>query len=100
MTLEQTTQRILRAVEAGDLAALEQASKERESAMRALGSLPPTPELCDAVAASIAAGEEARLAIRSIRQRLRKDTRRLANIEHGFLRALLPAANPQIDCQG
>jgi hypothetical protein len=100
MTLEQTTLRILRAVETQDLAVLEQASKERASAMRMLASIPPTPELRDTVAASIAAGEEARRAIRSIRQRLRKDSRRLANIEHGFLRALLPTAHPQIDCKG
>jgi hypothetical protein len=100
MTLEQTTWWILCAVETEDLEALEKASQERVSAMQMLASIPPTLELREAVAASIAAGEEARRAIRSIRQRARKDSRRLENIEQGFLRALLPAAHPQIDYEG
>jgi hypothetical protein len=100
MTLEQTTERILAAVEAQDLPALQGAAKERESAMAMLASIPPTPELRKAVAASIAAGEEAKRAIRGIRQRIRKDSRRLANIEDGFLRALFPPAKHWIDYKG
>jgi hypothetical protein len=100
MTLEQTTRRTLAAAEAQDLAALEVASKERESAIAMLPSIPATPELRDAVAASIAAGEEAKRTLRTIQRRLRKDGRRLANIEHGFLRTLAPAAKHQIDCKG
>jgi hypothetical protein len=99
MTLEQTTQRTLSAAGAQDLEALRGASKERESAIAALASLPPTPALREAVAASIAAGEEAKRAIRTIRQRTRKDSRRLATIEHGFLRALVPAKH-QVDFKG
>jgi hypothetical protein len=99
MTFEQITRRILAASEAQDLPALQEASKERRSAMAMLPSMTPTPELRDAVAASIAAGEEARRAIRAIQQRLRKDSRRLTNIEQGFLRALVPAKH-QIDCKG
>jgi hypothetical protein len=100
MTLDQTTRRILAAADAQDLTALEAASKERESAIARLSSIPATPELRDAVAASITAGEEAKRTLRTIQQRLRKDSRRLANIEHGFLRALAPAAKHQIDCKG
>jgi len=100
MTLEQTTRRILAASDAQDLEALQAASKERESAIAMLASLEPTPALRDAVAASLQAGEEAKRTIHSIRQRLRKDSRRLANIEHGFLRVHAPAAKHQIDCQG
>jgi hypothetical protein len=100
MTLEQTTRRILAAAEAQDLAALQAASKQRERAIAMLGSTPPTPELRDAMAASIAAGEEAQRAIRAIKQRMRRESRRLANIEDGFLRALLPATNHRIDCKG
>lgn len=100
MTLEQSTTRILAAVEAQDLDAFQEASKEREAAIAALASIPPTPALRDAVARSIAAGEAAQRTIRAIRQRLRKESRRLANIEHGFVRALRPAAKHQIDCQG
>jgi len=99
MTFEQITLRILAAAEAHDLQALREASKDRQSAIAMLTSTTPTPELRDAVAASIAAGEEARRAIRTIQQRLRKDSRRLTNIEHGFLRALVPARH-QIDCKG
>ena len=88
MTLEQTTRRLLNASETLDLPALEAAWTERESAIARLLSIPPTPALRDAVAASIAAGEEARSAIRAIKQRIRKDIRRLNHIEHGFLRAL------------
>jgi hypothetical protein len=100
MTLDQTTRLILAAAELQDLAALQSASKERESALAALPSLPPTPELRDAVAASMAAGEEAKRALRAIKQRIRKDSRRLAHIEHGFLRTLAPVTNHQLDCQG
>jgi hypothetical protein len=100
MTLEQNTRRILKAVEAQDLAGLERASKDRERAIATLGSTPPTPELRDAVEASIAAGEEAKRTIRALRQRIQKDSRRLANIQHGFLRALTPAAEHQVDCKG
>jgi hypothetical protein len=98
MTLEQITRRILAAA-AQDLSALQEASKARESSIAMLGSLTPTPELRNAVAASIAAGKEAKRAIRAIQQRLRNDSRRLANIEHGFLRRLVPAKH-QIDCRG
>jgi hypothetical protein len=100
MTLIQTTERILAAAEAQDLAALKAASIEREAAIAALDSLPPTPALRNAVAASIAAGEEAKRAIRAIKQRARNESRRLVNIEHGFLHALRPAARLRIDCKG
>jgi hypothetical protein len=99
MTLQQTTRRIQKAAEAQDLEALQAASIERATAIAALASIVPTPTLREAVAASIAAGDEARRAIHSIRQRIRKDSRRLANIQHGFLRALLPSAH-RIDCKG
>ena len=100
MTLEQSTRLVLAAAESLDLEALRRAMQEREGAITMLTLRPPTPALRDAVAESIAAGEEARKAIRLIRQRLRKDGRRLANIEHGFLRALAPAAKHRIDCKG
>ena len=100
MTLEQTTEQILAATEAQDLALLQDACKEREDAMAALRGTPPTPELRDAIAASLAAGDEARRAIRAIRQRLFKESRRLTNIENGFLRALRPEAVQRINCQG
>lgn len=100
MTLEQTTRRILTAVEAQDLAALEAASRERNSAIARLASIPPTSDLRDAVAASIAAGEEARRTIRLIKQRIRHESRRLERIENGFLRALRPAAKHRVDCKG
>lgn len=93
MTLDETTRRILDAAEAQDLAALHEAAKEREAAIAQLRSLPPTPALRDAVARSIAAGEEAKRTIRAIR-------RKLENIQHGFVRALRPAAKHQVDCQG
>jgi hypothetical protein len=99
MTFEQITPRIRAAAEAQDLPALLEASKQRQAAVAMLPSMTPTPELRDAVAASIAAGEEARRAIRAIQQRLRKDSRRLTNIEHGFLRTLVPTKH-QIDCKG
>ncbi len=100
MKLEQTTRRILAAAEAQDLPALQAASKEREAAMATLASLPPTPALRDAVAASIAAGEEAKRSIRAIRQRVRKDSRRLAHIEDGFVSALRPVTTHRVDCKG
>ena len=100
MTLEQTTGQILVAAEAQDLAALQTASKDREATIAMLGSFPPTAALRDAIVASIEAGEEATRVIRAIKQRMRKDSRRLANIEQGFLRVLAPAATHRIDCEG
>jgi hypothetical protein len=100
MTLEQTTRRILAAVELQDLGALEAASKEREAAIAALASIPATPELRESVAASIAAGEEARTAMRVIKQRLRRESRRLTHIENGFVRALRAPVTHRIDCKG
>jgi hypothetical protein len=100
MTLEQTTRSIRAAVEKQDLEALQRASKEREYAIALLASLRATPALRDAVADSIEAGEEAKRTIRIIKQRLRQESRRLSNVEHGFLRALAPRAKHQIDCRG
>ncbi|HTB15680.1 MAG TPA: hypothetical protein VK752_29115 [Bryobacteraceae bacterium] len=100
MTLEQTTRRILTAVEALDLEGLEGAAKERDHAIAMLDSLPPTPALRNAVAASIAAGEEAKRAIRTIRQRFRRESRRLERIEDGFVRALRPVVHHRVDCRG
>jgi len=100
MTLERTTERILKAAEAQDLAALAAASLERQSAISMVYLMPQTPALRDAVAASIAAGAEAKRAIQAIRQRLRKEGRRLVNIEQGFLRGLAPAAPHRVDWRG
>jgi hypothetical protein len=99
MTLEQTTKRMLAAAQAEDLLALVGALREREIAFATLASIPPSLDLRDAVEASIAAGEEARRAIRAIKLRIRKITWRLASIEHAFLRVLLPGKH-QIDCKG
>ncbi len=79
---------------------LKAAGEMRAEAIAALDSIRPTFELCDAVKASIAAGEAAKRAIRVIKQRIRHESRRLANIESGFVRALAPAARHQVDCKG
>jgi hypothetical protein len=100
MTLEQTTRHILAAVKAQDLAALEAAARERAAVISRLSSLPATPELRGAIAASLEAGEEAQKTIRAIRRRLRGESRRLQGIENGFLRALRPAVKHRIDYQG
>ena len=100
MTLEQSTQRILAAVEAQDLALLGAAGKMREEAIAVLASAPATPMLRNAVAESIAAGEEARQAIRAIKQRIRGESRRLANIERGFVRVTRLGVGHRVDCKG
>jgi hypothetical protein len=100
MTLEQTTRHILAAADAQDLAALQSASEMRESALAELHSMRPTPELCQDVTASIAAGETAKRTLRVIKQRLRNESRRLTHIEDGFMRALLPPEKHQVDCKG
>ncbi|MGA3188610.1 MAG: hypothetical protein ABSF22_16010 [Bryobacteraceae bacterium] len=100
MTLEQTTELILAAAAALDPAALEEAGRERQAAIARLGLLKPTLALRDAVACSLAAGEAAKRALRAIKQHTRNESRRLANIEHGFVRALHPAARHRIDCKG
>jgi hypothetical protein len=99
MTLEETTVAILAAAEAEDLVALEKARLLREEAMAALGSNPPSPELCSAVQASIAAGKEAKRALRAIKQRVRGESQRLATIESGFVRGLR-SAGTHIDFKG
>jgi hypothetical protein len=99
MTLEQTTRLIMSAAKLQDLAALQAAGKEREAAMAALDSMPATKEFRDAVAASLQAGDEAKRAIRLIRQRIRNESRRLERIEIGFVRAM-PAERHRIDCRG
>jgi hypothetical protein len=97
MILEQNTRRIFAAAQARDLDALRFASGEREAAIAMLASIPPTHALRDAVEASIAAGEEAKVAIRAIQQSLRKESRRLANIKQGFLHV---SETHRIDCKG
>lgn len=99
MTLKQTTRLILSAAELQDLAALQAAGEERETALARLGSLPPTEELRDAVAESLKAGEEAWRTIRLIKQRIRNESRRLERIETGFVSALRPARTHRIDCK-
>jgi hypothetical protein len=100
MNLEQTTRMVLAAADLQDLGALEVAGRERAPAISALASFPATEILREAAAASFQAGEEAKRAIRLIRQRLRKESRRLEHIETGFLRALQPAASHRVDCKG
>lgn len=100
MTLEATSRRILDAAEAQDLDALEQAYKDRASALAELSSIAPTRELRDAIVASIGAGECATQAIRAIQQRLRQQSRRLAHIDHGFLAVQRATAKHQIDFKG
>lgn len=100
MTIEQTTPRILAAAEAQNLEALQAACKEREAAIAGIGLLAPTEALRNAVAASLAAGEEAKRSLRVIKQRIRNESRRLAQIETGFVRALRPEAVHEVDCEG
>jgi hypothetical protein len=100
MTLEQSTRHILAAVKAQDLEALQAAARERAAAIARLDSMPATPELRAAVAASIEAGEQAKRAIRSIKQRIRTESRRLQRIEDGFVRALRPVGTHSVDYKG
>jgi hypothetical protein len=100
MTLEQTTRLILSASELQDLTALHAAGVEREAAIANLGSLPATEELRNALLDSLKAGEEARRTIRLLKQRVRHESRRLENIETGFICALRPAGPHRIDCKG
>jgi hypothetical protein len=98
MNLEQTTRLVLAAVDLQDLGALEVAGRERAVAIAVVASLPATEDLRAAAEASFQAGEEAKHAIRLIKQRIRKESRRLDHIETGFLRALQPAASHRVDC--
>jgi hypothetical protein len=100
MTLERTTKMVLAAVELQDLGALEAAGKERAATISGLAAIPPTPELREALTEALKAGEEARRAIRLIKQRLRKETRRLEKIEIGFLSALRLPPRHRVDCSG
>jgi hypothetical protein len=100
MKLEQSTRLILAAVDFEDLGALQAACKEREAAIIAIDSAPATAELQSAVVASLKAGEEAKRAIRMLKQRFRNESRRLERIETGFVKALRPAALHRINCQG
>jgi hypothetical protein len=100
MTLEQTTRLILSAAELQDLAALQAAERERQIAIAGLRAMPPTEQLRQDVAASIAAGEVAKRTLRLIKQRMRNESRRLERIETGFVHALRPARTHRIDCRG
>jgi len=100
MTLEQSTEHIRSAAEAQNLEALQAAHVERKAAIAALKSQPPSPRLRDAIAASLQAGEEAKRTIRLIKQCLRNDSRRLANIDDGFIRALRPVSVSRINYKG
>ena len=99
MTLDQTTLLVRAATASQELAALELASTERQAAIAAVLSLPPSEELRESIAASIVAGEEATRTLRMIKHRARTEIRRLANIESGFLRAPEPA-DPHFDYKG
>ena len=100
MTLERTTKMILTAAELQDLGALEAAGKERAAAIAELAAIPPTQKLRQALAEALAAGEDARRSIRLIKQRLRKESRRLEKIEIGFLGALRVPPRHRVDCSG
>jgi hypothetical protein len=99
MTLDQTTVLVRAATAAQELEALALAWTERQVAIAAVLSLPPSEELRESIAASIMAGEEATHTLRMIKHRARTEIRRLANIESGFLRAPEPA-DPHIDYKG
>ena len=100
MNFKESTLSIRAAVEVQSLSGLQAASKERDAAIAAFGALPPSSNLCEAVADSIAAGEEAKNALSLIKQRMRSESRRLADIEQGFLRTMRGEAAPHIDCKG
>jgi hypothetical protein len=100
MTLDESTSLLRAAAQAADFPALQQARLHRDAAIAALATLPPTAELRASVADSIAAGEEARRALRLIKQRLHDERRRLATIEAGFLRALRIPETPHFDYKG
>jgi hypothetical protein len=100
MTLEQNTEHIRSAAEAQNLEALQAANIERKAVIAVLKSLPPSPQLRDAISASLQAGEEAKRSIRLIKQCLRNDSRRLANIDDGFIRALRPVSVSRINYKG
>jgi len=100
MTLEETTRLIRAAAEAQDLDALHQARIQRDAAIAALATLPPTEELRASVADSLAAGDEARRALGLIKQRLHAERRRVAAIEGGFLRSPRLPEPPHFDYKG
>jgi hypothetical protein len=104
MILDRSTARILAAAKLEDLALLESARHFRQDDIASLGSSlgsgQPSVELCDSIAASIAAGEEAKRAIRVIKHRLLRESRRLANIENGFLCGERLPLNPRLDYKG
>ncbi len=97
--MEESTRRIRAAAEAQDVDALDLARREREAAIAALAALSPSEDLLAALRESAAAGEEAMLALRRIKQRIRKESQRLAAIEAAFLRSLPPEGR-HIDYQG
>jgi hypothetical protein len=97
MTLDETTRLIRAAAGTEDLDGLQQARIQRDAAIAALATLPPTEELRASLADAIAAGEEARRALGLIKQRLRSESRRLAAIQTGFLRALRIPETPHFD---
>jgi hypothetical protein len=99
MTLDQTTLLVRAATASQELEALELACGERQAAIAAALSLPPSEELRESIAASLVAGEEATHTLRMIKHRARTEVRRLANIESGFLRAPEPQ-DPHIDYTG
>ena len=81
MTLEQATQRAAEAANAGDLAKLEQALRDRAAAIQETVNLPPSPELAARLAAAIAAGDAIRTSLSAFRARTVLEIARLARLK-------------------
>jgi hypothetical protein len=92
MTLEQATDRVRIAVEAGDLEALHEALKARAAAI-------PRVDDPERLQAAFEAGESIARDLRLLKLKLQIDANRLAQIHSALLAGLGASNRPRINCK-
>ena len=100
MTLEQSNAHALAAAELQDLDALVLALESRQRGLADVLSGKPSPEMVIRLAAAYEDGVAIGAALRSTRQRIRKEIRRLAHIQAGFSAAAGPNPDRSVDFRG
>lgn len=100
MTLEESTQRLTAAIEAEDFTAIAKALEARAAAIAEFGESTPSPASIATGESALRAGETAWLRLQALKQRIATGSRRLAQIQEGFVESLRPSRPSHVDFRG
>jgi len=100
MTLQESTGRLLAAIEAEDFTALAKALEARAAAIAQFRASRPSPASIAMGQDSLRAGQTACLLLQALKQRIASESRRLAQIQEGFVESLRHSHQSRVDYRG